>query len=124
MLAFMHFARPFESKLVHFEFFTDEIVFMCSCCLMAIFVKKRTPKTSSTVAFTIIGIYILGMAKNMIIVFYRNYKALKDKFKKKKEEKTETKEEGQEQTHSRQRTSRIERVLHFPMEERKRPRIP
>ena len=52
---------------------------------MSIFVKKRSAGTSSAFAFTIIGIYFLGMAKNMAIIIYRNFKALKAKCTKKKE---------------------------------------
>ena len=55
---------------MHFEVFTDELIFMCSCCLMAVFVKKRTPSMSSGIAFTIIGLYVLGMMKNIGLIIY------------------------------------------------------
>ena len=69
MGCFLLFVRPFTKWELNFIAFTDEVVFLLSVVLIFFYVDTRlSAKTNSGIAFTIIGLYVLGMIKNISFI--------------------------------------------------------
>ena len=66
---------------------TDEIIFIVSSLLMLFFVEPYLKgNAANTLGFTILGIYVLGMAKNLIVVIFGIAYSFVNKFRQKPQE--------------------------------------
>ena len=78
--------RPFTKWELNFIAFTDELVFMVSVVLIFFYVDTRlSAKANSGIAFAIIGLYVLGMIKNISFIIREQVLDFREARRKKKE---------------------------------------
>ena len=85
MGCFLLFVQPFTKWELNFLTFTDEVVFLLSIVLIFFYVDTRlSAKTNSGIAFAIIGLYVLGMLKNIFFIIREQVIQIKEYCRNKK----------------------------------------